>query len=360
VHSKQEKEFRTARVRRRSFRVAGLVLTLNVIFAIVVGLLTTTFNPEVCETTTLMEEGTAESASESSSELEARTCRPSFDAASSILIGLLTLVVVTLFEVAFDAKTALALRRKEAEFWELDDEFMRHVHNILSYTRAIANTSYGPDDRYVRHFRDELVNLEDRTREAAQTQDLVVENDQFQLAEDIDGAFREGAQRIFRHTWPVEAAGTVFTTAGWKYFFDLLVRMTSSNRLEVQTILILENIDLLRSENLLRLLQFYSSTSRMSAKIVVREDFTQIAAQNRIPSNQVDFGIYDRSLLYVTEGTQGRFTKNEYRIETYLRLFTTMWHSGGVTVPMDGKIPDGDISIQQLFNLDTEPDTPSV
>ncbi len=176
--------------------------------------------------------------------------------------------------------------------------------------------------------------LENRLREAAEEEDLVVPSDEFQSPEDIKGAFRQGSrERVFRYTWPIDSTGPVFTTTGWRYFFDLTVRMLADSTLTgVQALLVLDDLDLLTSPNVKRLLTFYSTTAGMEAKVVIKQDFQAIAARNNLPEDRVDFGLYDNSLLYLTENANGRFTKNEYRIARYLRLFETIWFSGGVVV----------------------------
>jgi hypothetical protein len=64
--------------------------------------------------------------------------------------------------------------------------------------------------------------------------------------------------------------------------------------------------------NLRRLLSFYASTAGAEAKIVVRHDFEAIAERNEVPKAWADFGIYDNSLLYVTEHEMGDLPKTTF------------------------------------------------
>ena len=201
----------------------------------------------------------------------------------------------------------------------------------------------------------EIVRLESKIREAAEQLDLVVPSDEFQSREDIEGAFRQGSKkRLFRYTWPIETGGSVFTTTGWRYFFDLTIRMLTENTLtDVRALLILSDASLLDSPNVKRLLTFYSATKGVKEKVVLKSDFEAIAERNEVPKDWVDFGIYDESLLYITEQSNGRFTKDKYRIELYVRLFNIIWDSTGLLIDRSEEMKSKDrLSLARLLELD--------
>ena len=326
------------------------MLIVNLVLAAVVALLTGLLSPETCVTTTGMH-----ASNSSIPVLEYQSCSPSFDAASTFIVGLLVFVAATVLELTLDARRILALRREQSVIWRADDEATRHLHNILVHTRQVANTSYGKHDRYLRYFLGEIMLLESKLQAAAEQKDLVVPSDEFQSREDIEGAFRQGSKkRIFRYTWPIDMQGRVFTTAGWRYFFDLTIRMLAEEALTgVRTLLILSDAKLLDSPNVQRLLTFYSGTKNAEARVVVKTDFEAIAERNEVQKDWVDFGIYDNSLLYVTENASGRFTKDEFRIGLYLRLFDMIWHSEGVVIAGSEGMASGDrVSLTRLLELD--------
>ena len=239
--------------------------------------------------------------------------------------------------------------------WRVDDEATSHLHNILAHMRQVASTAYGEHDRYLRYFMREIVRLESKIREAAEQLDLVVPSDEFQSREDIEGAFRQGSKkRLFRYTWPIETGGSVFTTTGWRYFFDLTIRMLTENTLtDVRALLILSDASLLDSPNVKRLLTFYSATKGVKEKVVLKSDFEAIAERNEVPKDWVDFGIYDESLLYITEQSNGRFTKDKYRIELYVRLFNIIWDSTGLLIDRSEEMKSKDrLSLARLLELD--------
>jgi hypothetical protein len=121
----------------------------------------------------------------------------------------------------------------------------------------------------------------------------------------------------------------------------------------VHALLILSDAALLGSPNVQRLLTFYSATAGAEAKVVIRADFEAIADRNDVPKDWVDFGIYDNSLLYVTESASGRFTKDEFRIELYLRFFEMIWHSAGVVIAGSKEMrPEDSLSLARLLELD--------
>lgn len=329
------------------------MLIANAVFAGLVAVLTGLLSPQTCVTTIGMH--VSNSGGSSIPLLEYKACSPSFDSAATFIVGLLVFVAATVLELTLDARRILALRREQSVIWRADDEATMHLHNILVHSRQVASAAYGRHDRYLRYFLREIVLLENKLREAAEQKDLIVPSDEFQSTEDIEGAFRQGSrERLFRYTWPIDAAGSVFTTAGWRYFFDLTIRMLAEGTLTgVHALLILSDATLLASPNVQRLLTFYSATAGAEAKVVVRNDFDAIADRNDVPKGWVDFGIYDNSLLYVTENTSGRFTKDEFRIELYLRFFEMMWDSAGVVIAESkDKRPEAALPLARLLEFD--------
>jgi len=341
------------RTSRSSLPVATptIMLIANAVVAAVVAVLTGLLSPQTCVTTTGVHFGNGSGVP----VLQYRTCSPSFDSAATFIIGLLVFVAVTVLELTLTARRILALRREQSVIWRADDEATMHLHNILVHTRQVASAAYGKHDRYLRYFMGEIVLLESKLREAAEQKDLVVSSDEFQSPQDIEGAFRQGSrERLFRYTWPIDAAGSVFTSTGWRYFFDLTIRMLAEETLTgVRALLILNDEDLLDSPNVQRLLTFYSTIAHTEAKVVLRRDLVAIAERNEVRKDLIDFGIYDDSLLYVTEHANGRFSKDEFRIRLYLRLFDTIWSSAGVVIAgSQGMPPDPSLSLSRLLELD--------
>jgi hypothetical protein len=202
------------------------MLIANAVLAAVVAVLTGLLSPQTCVTTT----GVHVSNSGSGIPiLEYRTCSPSFDSSSTFIVGLLVFVAATVLELTLDARRILALRREQSVIWRADDEATMHLHNIVVHARQVASAAYGRHDRYIRYFLREIILLESKLRQAAEQKDLIVPSDEFQSSEDIEGAFRQDSiERLFRYTWPIDATGSVFTTTGWRYFFELTIRMLAT------------------------------------------------------------------------------------------------------------------------------------
>jgi hypothetical protein len=335
-----------------------IMLVVNAALALITGLLLNFAIPQNCTETV----GTHLGGKSAVPVLEYRTCSPAFGPADSAIIALLVFVIAVALELSLDARKILAIRREQSVIWRADDEAARHLYNILVHARQVASAAYGKYDRYIRYFMGEFVQLEDKIRQAAEQQDLVVPSDEFQSPEDIEGAFKlDSLERVFRYTWPISGPGSVFTSTGWRYFFDLTVRMLANKTLTgVCALLILDDASLLRSPNVQRLLTLYRVTSGANARVVVRDDFRAIAARNGVRQDWLDFGIYNNSLLYVTERDNGRFTKNSFRIGLYLTLFESVWDSAGVIISSSEDLaPDPSLTLSRLLELDTDPISPA-
>lgn len=296
---------------------ATLLLIVNLLASLIVAIITVVINPQTC----------FEPRKSLGSETAA-VCAPSFDAASTFLLGLLVFIALTLLELSINTSRLLKLRRREAVLWEIEDDISQHLYNALLKVRKVAAESYNHNDRYLRYFKDKIKELEDRLSLAADSKNLEVPIEEFQTASDIEGAFRQESPKVFSHTWPVSDGEELFTTGAWKRFFGLLVAMLDQGKLQqVRSLLIVDIESTAESANIDALLRFYARTPGMTAKIVFRVDFNSVAPATEQRSSPVDFGIYDSSLLYVTHDEVGLFTKDTFRINSQLRTFDTIWDS---------------------------------
>lgn len=338
------------RWRGRSVSIPSLMLALNALLAGLAAFVTNILNLRSCVTIT----GPARAV-----QLDgAKACTASFDAAAQVQVAAFVFISLTLIELSITTTRLLAIRRRDLALWHVDDETNRHLHNILFYAREVASNSYGENDRYVRYFLGEIIRLEERLREAADAKELVVPSDEFQRPEDIDGAFKFDSARTFCHTWPITNAGPLFTTTGWTYYFELLVGMVTQGRLDrVRVLLIVSDIEIVDSPRLRNLLSFYGGINGLDAKVVHQDAFMAIAKRNDINEGAVDFGIYDESLLYVTERNSGRFTKDEFRIEMYKRAFESLWNTEGLVLADSRSMKSATrrVSLAELMRSDRAP-----
>jgi hypothetical protein len=309
--------------------LSSLLLVTNCLVAVLVGVLTSVLNPETCSTLSLVDQPVNRTGDMATYE----QCAASFDTAESFLLGLLVFVSLTVVELSLVSQQLFTLRQREDAITRVEDKASMHVSNIAMYARAVAASAYSENDRYLNFFLEELAHLEERLRLAAEDKQLVVPVDEFQRPQDIDGAFQRDSIRVFSHTWPVAENEPLFTSTGWKYFFELLIKMLNEGTVErVRSMLIVESANVAEHDQLDHLLEFYAATPGLEGIVVARQDFAPIATRNGISPGTVDFGVYDQSLLYVAEGVSGKFTKDPYRIAAHLRLFDSLWDSAGLAL----------------------------
>ncbi|MGH9895969.1 MAG: hypothetical protein ACREA0_29075, partial [bacterium] len=104
------------------------------------------------------------------------------------------------------------------------------------------------------------------------------------------------------------------------------------------------------------LFRYFASHRGFGCYHMKRADYAAISADNQIPANWLDFGIYGSRLLFLTEQYApeiiGTFSKDTKRIEHYTRLFDSLWGSAAVARPNPANAKPV-LTLEELFAADS-------
>ncbi len=242
-----------------------------------------------------------------------------------IVLAILIFGAQMLVRLFWLASKIAARTEYEETHWKICEECDTDLHNIRSCFVQIARESYGPRDLFVTHFKKEMHQLAERIKEVAERRDLRVQADHFLNVDNVVDAFLGDSERIWRVAWPISHGERLFDQLAWARYFERTAKMAEEGDIkEIRIVLVLEDFQLTETARVKKLLDFLYTNNGFECFIINQSVFQSICEENGVPSNYIDFGIYGKRLLFLTEQynpVRGVFTKDPVRILHYTNLF---------------------------------------
>jgi hypothetical protein len=264
------------------------------------------------------------------------TGRYGFTAAEQTLLTVCLFTVFALLDVILVIGRNADHRIKAYELWSVRNEADIELANIRHSFAELARLSHGRKDIFISHFMKEIHNLAKKIKEASDKQELRTASEFYVKAEDIFESFVGEADLVLRYVWPIDPKERLFGEPAWGRFFEVKVRMVEKKKIRgACAILIFERADDIKNPKVQKLLEFFRTNDGHSCRIMMRDDFAKLCAENGIPGNYLDFGIYGSRMLFRSERYNpeyiGVYTKDEGLVQTYAKFFDTLWDSPTMT-----------------------------
>jgi hypothetical protein len=235
---------------------------------------------------------------------------------------------------------------------DLAGEADRHLQAIRESFKRIAKC--GKNDVFVRHLMEQLEALAGTFVGASTRSKLPVTGHEFESAQLLASAFGS-SNRVFRYTWKVDVGARLFDDAAWRRHFELTSTMAISGALEIRTMFIGESRQVLEAANLQKLLEFFASHDKMTAKIILGPDWNSCMIDYAIPSNCIEFGLYGENLLYQASTynpvSVGSWSKDAIDIKRFTEFFDAVWNMPAVAANNPAS-PAQKVSLSRLVSAD--------
>jgi len=283
-----------------------------------------------------------------------------FSKSDEFILGILLFIAFLLIDIFWLANKIAAREAREEQLWTFQEACDKELLCVRACFVQIFRESYGTRDLFVTHFAKEVHQLVENVKQVAERRELRVQAEHFLNVDNVLDAFQGDSERIWRYTWPIEGTQRLFDELAWKRYFEKTVRMVDAGEIkEVRSVLVLSEPQLVQSPRVKKLLDFFHTNRGFLCFTVNRQDFRAICADNGMPANYIDFGIYGSRLLFLTEQYDpeiiGVFTKDSTRIRHYCNLFDSMWGSPSVAKKNPSKC-DTKVTLEELYEFDeTEP-----
>jgi len=281
----------------------------------------------------------------------------SFTKADEVLLAINLFLSFLLVDIAWLLGKIDRQSLGQYQLWQLREPFDAVLSNIRRSSYEITKHSYGQKDIFVAHFMKQLRDLETKITEVADKRLLHVQADHFLSVDNVLDAFLGDAERIWRYTWEITRDDRLFRELAWSQYFEKTARMVMARQInEIRSILMVEDRDVLESPRVKKLLDFFATNDGLSCRIILKNNYQRLCADNCDFMTYEDFGIYGNRLLFLTEQYEpviiGVFTKDEERIRQYMSLFDMMWTSASVTFDNPSKIIPT-VTLEELFAFDS-------
>jgi hypothetical protein len=209
---------------------------------------------------------------------------------------------------------------------EVQREADRHLEAVRdSFKRVIK---HGKNDVFVRYLLEQLETLAADFVQASSKSVLRVTEHQFKSAQLLLDAFGD-SKHLLRYTWRIIPATRLFEDGVWRKYFELTSSMAMSGGIDVRTMLILDNRRQCDEANIQKLLEFFATQERQTAKIVLNADWSAGMLDYAIPATCVEFGIYGENLLYQADSytpvSVGSWSKDPIEIKRFTHCFDSIW-----------------------------------
>jgi len=280
-----------------------------------------------------------------------------FRTSDQVMLGVLLFLVFISLDVYFLASALVSRERHEAEVWAVRSP----VEQLLSSSRAsfekLIRSSYGKHDLFVTHFMSQLRDMDRRLRDVAEKGELRVLADHFLSVDNVLDVFKGDGERIWRYTWFIDPGEKLFGDLAWRRYFEKTAELLNQKSItEIRCLLVFSDLALVDAPRIQALFRYFASHRGFGCCYMTRSDYAAISADNQIPANWLDFGVYGNGLLFLTEhytpDIVGTFSKDSSQIEHYTRLFDSLWGSRAVARKNPAAAKPV-LTIEELFAADS-------
>lgn len=220
----------------------------------------------------------------------------------------------------------------ESRLWVVRNDCDSRLQNIRTMFAHLVEKKYSENDLFVNHFIRHFQELEQTIHRAAERDELLVLSHHFESVDSVLSAFSGEAQPVLRYTWVIESGERLFPDADepGKKYFHLVDQMVRKKHIKtVQALLIVDSLSVLMNSRVAKLLDFYKTTKGFECRIILRDQYERVRSDSQIPNDYVDFGIYGKRLMFLTEKyepyTMGMFVKNAAQVDRYTAFFSQLW-----------------------------------
>ena len=234
---------------------------------------------------------------------------------------------------------------------DLEREAERHLQAVRDSFKRLAK--FGNRDVFVCHLMEQLETLAAVFVQAANKSKIPVTEHQFESAQLLAHAFGT-SNRVFRYTWKTEAGERLFDDPVWRRHFELTSTMAMAGNLDVRALIVGE-ARLFEASNVQKLLEFFASHQKLTAKIALSADWDACMVDHAIPSNCLEFGIYGENLLYQADTYKpvsvGSWSKDPIDIKRFTQFFDAAWMTPAVAAN-NPAAASHKVSLSQLMDAD--------
>lgn len=286
---------------------------------------------------------------------------PSFTAGDQFILGTAVFVAFLLFDVILIQSSILQVRLGEFKIWNLQDQADLELTKIRHHFSKLAKEAHGPNDLFVSYFMKDIRNLEENIENASEVKQMRIKDDYFLNVEGVFDAFYGAEEKTLKYTWPIAKGEVLFANLSWKRFFEVSIAMLHNKRITaIQVLMVVESLDDVRTDvsslgNRMSTLLCFFKALGISCKFISRATLNSICDQNGIEKGYLDFGLYGKRMLFRSEKYEpeyiGIYSKDQWVIEQYTRLFDTIWKAESVVLetPVARTQP---VTLAKLFEVD--------
>jgi hypothetical protein len=269
-----------------------------------------------------------------------------------VIVGLLTVVGLTLFELVYAVFSLVALRTQEYKLWVSRTNVDTTLTSIRSGLHTIILDDELRDSFFLDHYTRELELVDSRIQTTITRKEMLLDRFHIDSTEVLLALFDDRSHNQFLATHVLADVTDSFDVTYQMYFFAWLEKLETKKVKSLKRLFILEDETELERENVKRLLAFHNNDiPGLEAKVVKRSELIRVKSDYLIDDGVTDIGIFSNQYVYLGSTRQddqisGHFTRDKKTIHKYTACFNTVWDSASAQPVSDyvtKKVPAAEI-----------------
>lgn len=258
-----------------------------------------------------------------------------FTVADQFLMSLTSFIALTMLDIVWIEGNNLAQQRSDYKKWTIMNDADKELNNIRTFFGQVVQGAYNKKDLFVNQYMGKLQRLAGEIKHTAEKNELRVEANHLLSVDDVLAVFEGDRERIWRYTWPISSNERVLGHPAWRRYFEETANMLHQRQLNgIHILVIVPDLSTLSLPRVTKLLDFFHAFKGMECRIVLHDQFVIICGDNDIPRTWLDFGIYAKRLLFITDtdgSGNGLWTKDDQIIQKYVGVFDVVWQTKGIS-----------------------------
>lgn len=250
-----------------------------------------------------------------------------------VIVGLLTVVGLTLFELAYSVSSLVALRTQEYDLWTDRTDADRALSGIRSGLHTMIVDGELRDSFFLDHYSRELELINSRIQTTITRKEMLLDRFHIDSTDVLLSLYDQKSHNQFLATHVLADVTDVFDVTYQMYFFAWLDRLKTKKVRSLKRLFVLERNEELERENVQKLLAFHNNPiPGLEAKVVQRSELLRIKSDFLIDDGVTDIGIFSDQYVYLgstrkDDQISGHFSRDKKTIQKYTACFEALWNS---------------------------------
>lgn len=273
--------------------------------------------------------------------------QPLLNAFEQFMLGGLIFLASTLISLSIEMSEVLTLRRRECQFWDVQNEVDKLFANMRASFNKVLRESPPEENLFAQYFQGVLSEVSASIYMAATKKELRVDELTFGTTDLLLKIIGRRACDTLRLVHSLDARPNNFDFSTWaRSYYQELTHLAATDKITIRRLFVFGDEADLQDPLALKLFAFHTSNKGYEYKVISRADWMAIVRGNKLPEAHSEFGVWGDMLVYSAIRSshvhmEGAYYSLPQFIERYREVFDAGWRLGtplSLTSQVTGKV----------------------